>query len=261
MKIATILPTKYLDLEAGSDYHMCLAHLLSNDEYRKFFEWQVQRGAHVILDNGVVETGEPLPAHVLLVLAEQIGVTEMTLPDKLNDRMVTRHLHKHALDYISEMSHQRVMLIPQGCDKDDWINSVKDMLTLAKRYSNAGAIGISKFCVGPKLFTSRLDALKSVPELLQSDMDIHLLGCPNQPGEIHCIDAMFGGRIRGVDSGLPVFYTRMTKVLTASSSRPKGVELDFDQIFTTAEIGLLKRNIKEWKRIIHDGIITQWRCE
>ena len=261
MKIATILPTEYLNLEAGSDYHMCLAHLLPNEEYRAFFEWQALRGAYIIMDNGVVETGEPLPVHVLLDYAEQAGVTEMTLPDKLNDRMVTLHLHKHALDYISKMSNQRVMLIPQGCNQEDWINSVKDMLALAKRYSNAGAIGISKFCVGPKLFDSRLDALNSVPELLQSRMDIHLLGCPNQPGEIHCIDVMLKGRIRGVDSGLPVFYTQTAKILTTSSSRPKEVELDFNQIFTAAEIVLLKRNIKEWKRIIHDKIITQWRCE
>ena len=261
MKVATILPTEYLDLEAESDYHMCLAHLLSDDAYRKFFEWQAARGAYVIMDNGVVETGEPLSTHVLLALAKQIGITEMTLPDKLNDRMVTLHLHKHALDYISKISNQRVMLIPQGCNQEDWINSAKDMLALAKQYSNAGAIGISKFCVGPKLFDSRLDALNSVPELLQSRMDIHLLGCPNQPGEIHYIDVMFKGRIRGVDSGLPVFYTQMAKILTASSSRPKEVELDFNQIFTATEIELLKRNIKEWKRIIHDRILTQWRCE
>ena len=121
MKIATILPTKHLSLEADSDYHMCLAHLMDNDEYRKFFEWQVARGAHVIMDNGVVETGEPLPAHKLFEIAAASGITEMTLPDKINDRMVTSHLHEYALDLLAcfYCSDQKVMLIPQGGNRED----------------------------------------------------------------------------------------------------------------------------------------------
>lgn len=263
MKIATILPTRHLSLEAGSDYHMCLAHLMDNDEYRKFFEWQVNRGAHVIMDNGVVETGEPLPAHKLFEIAAASGITEMTLPDKINDRMVTMHLHTSALELQNKYYHridvekvaesvQKVMLIPQGCDQRDWINSVDDMLYLARKYHrNVSAIGISKFCVGEPLFESRLKALESVPQLINSDLDIHLLGCPGSPKEMLDITIEFPNRIRGVDSGLPVFYTLTGQRLTYHSERPQGIELDFDHEFNFSGRKLLESNVRLWKRMIH----------
>lgn len=254
MKIATILPTKHLSLEADSDYHMCLAHLMNDDEYRKFFEWQVARGAHVIMDNGVVETGEPLPAHKLFEIAAASGITEMTLPDKINNRMMTLHLHSQALNLITDFcgSDQKIVLIPQGCTQEDWINSVDDMIYLARKYhQNVSAIGISKFCVGESLFESRLEALESVPQLISSDLDIHLLGCPDSPEEILNIERGFPNRIRGVDSGLPVFYTLAAKKLTYHSERPQGIELDFDHEFDQFDRRLLESNVRMWKRMIH----------
>ena len=253
MKIATILPTKHLSLEADSDYHMCLAHLMDNDEYRKFFEWQVARGAHVIMDNGVVETGEPLLVHKLIDIAEACEVTEMTLPDKINDRMVTLHLHAHALDFLTNVhkSEQKVMLIPQGCTRSDWVSSVHDMLTLAEKYpETVSAIGISKFCVGENLFESRLEALQSVPWLIDSELDIHLLGCPSSPEEMLDIEREFPNCIRGVDSGFPVFYTLAGQRLTYHSERPQGIELDFDHEFDQFDRRLLESNVRMWKRMI-----------
>lgn len=263
MKIATILPTRHLSLEADSDYHMCLAHLMGNDEYRKFFEWQVARGAHVIMDNGVVETGEPLPAHKLFEIAAASGITEMTLPDKINDRMATLHLHASALELQNTYYHridvekvaesaQKVMLIPQGCTKNDWMYSVTDMLALARKYpQNVSSIGISKFCVGENLFKSRLEALSSALILLKSNLDIHLLGCPNTPSEIQAVDSTFHKRIRGVDSGLPVFYTLAGKKLTYHSERPQDIELDFEHEFDQFGCRLLESNVRMWKRMIH----------
>lgn len=256
MKIATIVPTDDLYLESRSDYHMCLAHLMCNDTYRKFFEWQAARGAHVIMDNGVVETGEPLPMHKLIDIADESSVTEMTLPDKINDRMITLHMHAHALNMIHTgyaWMNLKVMCIPQGCTKNDWMNSVDDMLVLAKRYPAVRSVGISKFCVGDKMFKSRLEALRSVPRLINSELDIHLLGCPDGPAGIRDIDGAFPGRIRGVDSGLPTFYTMAGKILTMRSARPPDAELDFNHESYPAWRKLLETNVRAWKRLILRG--------
>jgi len=262
VKIATILPFRYLHLEAGSDMHMFLAHLMGNPEYRAFAKWQSARGAFTLLDNGVVETGKPLSAHTLFKIAAESGITEMTLPDKINDRAETLRLHTWALELQDRYYHrfdvenvpesvQKVMLIPQGDTQEEWMLSVMDMLTLAEKYSRTvSAIGISKFCVGPELFESRLDALRSVTKLLESDLAIHLLGCPNGPSEIQKIDVELNGRVRGVDSGLPVFYTQARKVLTNTSERPPNEELDFNVKFDPNRTKALRRNIWAWKHLI-----------
>ncbi len=259
MQIATILPIAHLALEAESGYHMCLAHLMDDPEYRKFFEWQAAAGKHVIMDNGVVEVGTPLHIWQLMNIAKDAGITEMTLPDRINDRITTLHLHKSAMDILETFNpEQKVMLIPQGCDRENWIESVRNMLDLAAKYSNqVTAIGISKFSVNrthrdgnTKLFDSRLEALLSVPLLLESDLQIHLLGCPDSPKEIREIDMAFPDRIRGVDSGLPVFYTMHGGYLKAGAVRPIGKELDFDAKFKDENLSLLKENIHTWKEMI-----------
>jgi hypothetical protein len=261
MKIATILPFAHLDLEASNDYHMFLAHLMDNPEYRAFVKWQGARCAHTILDNGVVETGIPLSAYKLMRIAKESGITEMTLPDEINDRMVTKHLHYSAMEMLEGFNpNQKVIVIPQGCTREDWIDSVNDMLTLASKYpKQITTIGISKFCVnrtkrdgGTKMFDTRLEALKAVPELPAQGLAIHLLGCPDHPDEIREIRKEFPIAVRGVDSGLPVFYTMHGRELNENTIRPVGLELDFNIKFVTeGRLALLKRNIAVWKTMIN----------
>ena len=259
MKIATILPFKHLSLEAGSDYHMFLAHLMDNPEYAAFAKWQAARGAFTMLDNGVVETGVPLHIYQLMRLAKDCGITEMTLPDKINDRVETRQLHSSAMEMLENYNPgQKVMVIPQGATRSEWVESVIDMLALAHEYpKQITAIGISKFCVNKtredlrsKLFDSRLEALKAMPKSSSLKLDIHLLGCPDHPNEINQI-RWACPRVRGVDSGLPVFYTLHDLELTESSTRPVGKELNFNAEFKAECLTLLKHNISTWKALIN----------
>jgi len=254
IEIASILPTAHLNLEAESDMHMMLAHLVCDPEYTAFFKWQAARGAFILMDNGVVETGEALPFLELFRIATKVGVTEMTLPDVIRDRKRTQRLHEDALNILDSADHlgyprrQRVMVIPQGDSQEDWICSVNDMLKLAKEYpQNVMSVGISKFCTGDGMFGNRLQALSRVPQLIESDLEIHLLGCPEHPSEIRHIDNAFPRRIRGVDSGLPTFYTLHGERLNEVSVRPHGIELDFDTVFVDEKLALLKRNIHAWK--------------
>lgn len=260
MKIATILPTAHLELEAETDYHMCLAHLMENKTYRSFYAWQAARGAHVIMDNGVVETGEPLSMFQLMRIALQVGVTEMTLPDKLNDRRETLHLHSDALNMLQDYNpEQRVMLIPQGYTRADWVDSVNDMLSLAERFPDqVSAIGISKFqvngiahCAAGTMYNDRLQALRAVPQLFTSGVAIHLLGCTDYIDELMYIQDALPGVIRGVDSGLPTFYTMHNQELDRHTARPTGMELDFDAKFTPKAAELLRVNTHRWKHLIN----------
>lgn len=92
MEIATILPTKYLGMREDGQYNMCLAHLMDRPAYRDFFREQSRKGFFVLMDNGVVETNEPLKMEELIEIAEDIGATEMVLPDAIRDKIGRAHV-------------------------------------------------------------------------------------------------------------------------------------------------------------------------
>jgi len=239
MRIATILPTSYLFLEKKSDYHLCLAHQVKKDPiYAEFFKMQVTRGAFVIQDNGVVETGTPLNIDELVSLADQIKCQEMILPDFIYDLTKTLRMSLSALRYVRDKlsREMRLMAVPQGDTQGKWVACVREMLSW-----NIDTFGITRFLV-PKVFSSRLLALESVPELLKSNKEIHLLGCPENPREIAEIDKAFLGRIRGVDSGIAAIYTQAGQVL-AGDKPDRVIDLDAKLL----DEGLLKSNIRIWK--------------
>lgn len=242
MKISTILPTSYLFLEAESDYHLCLAHQVKKDpDYADFFWRRAANGAFVIMDNGIVETGSPLSIEELVSLADLIECQEMVLPDSIGNADETiersfRALRSAGPQHICGLS---LMAVPQGSTPDEWIECVREMLLW-----NVDTIGITRFLV-PKVFPSRSEALKRVPELIASDKDIHMLGCPGHPREIAEIDKAFPDRIRGVDSGIAAIYTQVSTIMRNDGQSKPNQVIDLDTIDLNEEI--LKRNIAFWK--------------
>ena len=239
MHIATILPAANLNLEAESEYHLCLAHLLSNRVYRKFFWKKAKEGKYVIMDNGVVETGFPKDIEKLFNLARSIGVNEMILPDMLYNTESTLNLGKNALKFASTRHDFscNFMAVPQGKTQEKWAACVREMLTWPVK-----CIGISRFLV-PTVFESRKKALEAVPELINSDKEIHLLGCPNDPAEIAEANLAFPGRIRGTDSGVAAMFTQVN-LRMGECDKPK-VDLEFFD--SDLDQDLLEENVTWWK--------------
>ncbi len=105
--IATIVPIPHLESQLyRSGYEMALAHLVPDPDYAAFFWGCSSRGDHVILDNGVIETGQPLDVLRVLAAAKLIGATEMVLPDMLNDDIATLRLGSDALERLGEVDTQ-----------------------------------------------------------------------------------------------------------------------------------------------------------
>ena len=243
MKVATILPAPYLHLEEHNDYHLCLAHLMGNKEYGGFFRDQAERGRFVMMDNGVVETGEPMPMRELIVIADHFGVKELVLPDALCDRATTLERGHEAITRMvyarpSLRHHIDLVAVPQGEDEEEWIRCVNDMLDWPVR-----TIGISRFTA--RFFSSRAEALSCVPELIKSDKSIHLLGCTNDPREIYEVDVSFPGRVRGVDSGIAAMYTQLGMSMSDGQPKPS-VELEFEE--DTLDVDLLMENAEWWRK-------------
>ena len=244
MKIATILPTPYLGLEEGNDYHLCLAHLVQKDgAYAAFFRSQSEAGRFVMMDNGVVETGEALPMPILMDLTARVKAKEIVLPDEIYNRERTIRACSRAISEF--LTFQRaygakvdLAAVPQGADAREWINCVRTMVDWPVK-----TIGISRFVA--KYFPSRKVALESVPELIESKKDIHILGCPGDPIEMCEIEEAFPGRVRGVDSGIAAMYTQEEMQMEDGDPKPQ-VELDFGA--DNFCLDLLEQNVEWWRK-------------
>lgn len=70
-----IAPTNYLHLiPENSNYHLLLAHLLTDKRYCEFYRNRRTKGDYIIIDNGAFEFKRPLEAHELYKLINESGV-------------------------------------------------------------------------------------------------------------------------------------------------------------------------------------------
>jgi hypothetical protein len=238
MQIATILPTAYLNYTRGDSYFMALAHLMKKDPgYRAFFVRAAAEGNFVLLDNGIVETGYPMQWSRLEALASECKVSEVVLPDCLNDREETIRLGLDALN--SWAGECALMAVPQGKNFDEWKSCLEEIMKWP-----VSAIGISKFT--KRLGMTRHEVLQRSDNLIDSSLDIHLLGCNATDDEIYLIEQDFPGRIRGVDSGVAAIYSQEGLKMHPFVEKPN-VELDFSK--KDMNESLLIKNIDVWKSL------------
>lgn len=254
LRIATIVPTLYLTMTESENYRLALAHLLHNQAYANFFRQEPKHnsdsGHYVIMDNGVVETGEPFTDMSLFAAACKIFPNEIVLPDWSRDAGRTFRASRDgarkilsAYDDLEEsretpISRPKFMYVPHGETQEQWRDSVLRVLDA----DFAHCMGISRLLV-PRLFKHRSEALNMVPELIDSKMQIHLLGCPSNPWEAYEIDQEFRHRIRGTDSGIAAIYTQAGLNMRNGQDKPQ-IELDFDGVLNRP---LLAANITEWQ--------------
>lgn len=248
LRIATIVPTLYLTMTESENYRLALAHLLDDRAYAAWFRQSPNKNPDdqnfVIMDNGVVETGEPYDANQLFDAAMKIYPDEIVLPDWSRDAEKTFTESVRAAAYLSDrykdsgLKVPRFMYVPHGETPEEWRDSVLRILDTGF----TGTIGISRLLV-PRVFNHRAVALNLVPELMQSRLHIHLLGCPNNPWEAYDIDQEFRHRIRGTDSGIAAIYTQAGMNMRNGQDKPH-VELDFHGVLNKQ---LLAYNIEEWR--------------
>jgi hypothetical protein len=236
MKIATILPFAHLALERFNDYHMALAHLIDAcPEYEKFFRAASDRGNFVIIDNGVVERGNPMGVAELLSRAWRIKASEVILPDRIGDAYATCRNGKKSLEQVGDLC--QTMAVPQGRTLSEWRDCLKVMLDWPVQ-----TIGISRFTRA--FVPDRATLLMQAPELVQSSKDIHLLGCAGDPVEAWNIEVQWPGRVRGIDSGIAAICAQEGLLLEPGTIKP-AVELNFHAKHLDGN--LLRTNVLWWR--------------
>lgn len=117
MRFAFICPIRYLDeITSLGTIKLCLAHLLEVQSYSSYFKASRENGDFIILDNGVVERGEPLDAETLYSLVEELRPQEVVAPDVLHDADETV---RRTLDFVKNFPPDlrtltRIMGVVQG---------------------------------------------------------------------------------------------------------------------------------------------------
>lgn len=228
-KVAEIVPAAQLEDIGNNYYHMCLAHLVIQDnpkakKYTEFYRRMSNEGKYVLMDNGVAE-GNQVSFNNLVETYKQIGPAEIVIPDTLNDANETLAKMFDWLKLINIPCKQ--MAVPQGKNFEEW----KACAYIMMQERRINTIGISKFLnIATGDATIRYAAVcyldGIVKELGRDDIEYHLLGCDEGPGIVGRIQSV-SKRVRGCDSAFSYIATKAGMVIDDGTLRPSGTDIDF----------------------------------
>ena len=239
MKVISIVPWRYMHHLRHQEYHLVLAHLLDNENYRA--QYQTMKDRYIILDNGAAE-GECEDIETLYEKSQIIDADEIVLPDEFFDMDKTLKSTIHAHRFLRNKGFDgNTMVVPQGETLDEWIHCA--MMFVSQNVGNI--IGVPKNLA----YLDKPDGrYKAIEKLLKyGEMPpLHLLGCWYDPNEVYKIYKSFGEFIRTVDSRMPYLYTMQNKILNPEYyKKPQTREMDIDAV--VPDENKLKINIERWE--------------
>lgn len=124
--VSVIAPPAYLDAfvaqEPARVHHVAAQQVLNDPTYRAFFHREAQRGAEIVVDNGVFDLGYALPATDLVAAARAVGAREIILPDVMCDGPATIKTSAEAARQIRDLSEEfRLCAVVHATDDQDWL--------------------------------------------------------------------------------------------------------------------------------------------
>lgn len=187
---------------ARGHYHVALAHLvLKSETYRDFYLRMSKRGDYVIVDNGVVETGEAMSVDEVVEAAEAVDAAEIILPDVIGEGARTAMEVSKALRHLNGSNRFGLMAVCQG-------KTVVDFLATYIFFSGLNQLR----CLGLTMFLDmtlghaggRVALMKGLLDqwnIRSKIHDHHLLGCWSDLREFRLLRLSW---IRSMDTGVPV---------------------------------------------------------
>jgi hypothetical protein len=272
INVATILPTPLLETRKADMYHMCLFQVVKhNPVYAGFFKKMVEQGKFVIMDNGAAEGVNPSMEDLLQVYP-LVNPSEVVLPDVVYDKYETLRRTRAAYRKFVEVGLHKTtqfMAVPQGNSFLAWCDCLNEML----QQEHITTIGVSKFVTPrfqPEMGSDANVRLECVDMILQQakklnrEVQIHLLGCWDDPKEVGQIAEAFGKEVRGTDSAIAYVFTRAGLEYKPGMKRPDNNEIDFHngQIFSQVDLfanpanGKLSSDVRVGTDLLEDNINT-----
>jgi hypothetical protein len=125
ISVSVIAPAAYLREFAGQSpatvHHVAAQRVLRDPAYREFFLEEQQRGAAIIIDNGVFDLGVSLGSDDLVLAARAVRAEEIILPDVMHDGPATIRASDRAAAAILGVSDEfRLCAVVHGADDAEW---------------------------------------------------------------------------------------------------------------------------------------------
>lgn len=202
MQVALISPTSLLDKVPATGYHLILPQLLSQPEYRHFYQTV---GGYKILDNGIAE-GLVYRGTDLLEMAQMVGADEIVVPDVIGSRQDTITEVERFFGTIADHALRgkfNYMVVCQGKDLTETKSCIDDIAELQKVLP-IGAIGIPRAITNIAGVGTR-SYLAGYIEALMPHIPIHFLGHSKFmiEGKTLAATSREISSVRGIDTSMP----------------------------------------------------------
>ncbi|MET9879157.1 hypothetical protein ABZZ36_31700 [Actinacidiphila glaucinigra] len=132
---SVIAPPAYLEDFVGQEparvHHVAAQRVLSDEAYRAFFAREAERGAEIIVDNGLFDLGYALPPASLVEAALAVSAREIILPDVMRDGAATLKASEQAAREIRELSGDafRLCAVLHAADDEEWLRTYDAIVT------------------------------------------------------------------------------------------------------------------------------------
>lgn len=198
----------HYSLTSSSKMLFGLGHLINDRTW--IGEWytstlahaSLNLGMHLILDNGVTETGKPLALNELLYRGTIVGADEIVLPDEYQDEERTREYVDdavRAMHRAANLPDAMVVLHQQNGDR-----LAQDLMEWSE-HRCITTLGVPKHQTSSTYWTEgRLSILRVIENLeMHKRFKVHLLGVWEDLREVRTIAKKFPW-VRSIDTSWPV---------------------------------------------------------
>lgn len=214
ISVSVIAPAAYLRDFAAQDpatvHHVAAQRVLTDPDYRAFFLEEAELGAAVIVDNGVFDLGEALPAADLVRAARAVRAQEIILPDVMHDGPATIRASDLAATQILAITDEfRLCAVVHAADDHEW-HQVYDHFA-SRDYTGAIAFPASRSREpSSQLAKNRVAATAYLEEsgLVVPGLTYRLLGL-GRAGHLELAEQRAHPWISSVDGAAPVLLGAM----------------------------------------------------
>ncbi|MFG2640386.1 hypothetical protein ACGFYP_05365 [Streptomyces sp. NPDC048370] len=248
---SVIAPPAYLNAFVAQEpalvHHVAAQRVLTDEDYRAFFAREAERGAEIIVDNGLFDLGYALPATRLVEAALAVSAREIILPDVMRDGAATFTASEQAAREIRELSGETFQLcaVLHAADDEEWLRGYDSFVTSGW----AGAIALpasrrpdpdGQLCRTRWLATAHLEG----HGLVDDRIVYRLLGL-GRTGHLELVEQREHTWISSVDGAAPVILGVMGIALRPEGPYEKPSTPRIEQLGPIAEerFDLIRQNI------------------